>query len=88
MKTLLLLSAILAVTACLPVPKDQEREKRSASNSDSDEFPSRIPFPPYGYPFGTYPPFLNQGNPWYYYYYYYHYPLFPLPFTPPPTADP
>ncbi|XP_021017435.1 follicular dendritic cell secreted peptide [Mus caroli] len=84
MKTLLLLSAILAVTACLPVPKDQEREKRSASDSDSDEFPSRIPFPPYGYPFDTYPPFLNQGYPWYYYYYL----PFPLPFTPPPTAEP
>uniref|UniRef100_A0A8C6N384 Follicular dendritic cell secreted protein n=1 Tax=Mus spicilegus TaxID=10103 RepID=A0A8C6N384_MUSSI len=73
MKTLLLLAAIVAVTACLP-----------ASDSDSDEFPLRIPFPPYGYPFGTYPPFLNQGYPWYYYYY----PPFPLPLTPPPTADP
>ncbi|XP_052055642.1 kappa-casein-like [Apodemus sylvaticus] len=68
MKALLLLSAILALSACLPVPEEQEREKRSAS--DSDELPIRISFPPYEYPFGAYPRFFYQGYPWYYYPYY------------------
>ncbi|NP_001009505.1 follicular dendritic cell secreted peptide isoform X1 [Rattus norvegicus] len=81
MKALLLLSAILAITACLPVPEDQEREKRSAS----DELPERISFPPFGPPFGGYPPFFNQGNPWYYYYYYNP---FLVPIIPPTTRTP
>ncbi|XP_032771996.1 follicular dendritic cell secreted peptide [Rattus rattus] len=82
MKALLLLSAILAITACLPVPEDREREKRSAS--DSDELPVRFPFPPFRPPFDGFFPFFNQGNPWYYYYYN----PFLVPITPPTTRTP
>ncbi|XP_055461403.1 follicular dendritic cell secreted peptide [Psammomys obesus] len=80
MKAILLLSAMLAIAACLPMPHDQEREKRSASDSD-ESFP-RIYFPPYRNPFGIYPPIRNPFYPWYIYY------PFPQPFFSSAAASP
>uniref|UniRef100_A0A8D2DMJ1 Follicular dendritic cell secreted protein n=1 Tax=Sciurus vulgaris TaxID=55149 RepID=A0A8D2DMJ1_SCIVU len=82
-KALILITAILAIAASVPVPQDQEREKRSVS--DSDELSLQFYVPPYQYPFGTYPPFLNQAHPWFRYY------LFPIPIpvsVPLPTSPP
>nr|XP_012805788.2 odontogenic ameloblast-associated protein [Jaculus jaculus] len=82
MKLLLLLAAVLVVAVALPVSQDEEREKRSVS--DSDEIRSRFFAPPYGYPFSPYPPFPNQGYPWFRYYFY----PFPFPAAPPNPTPP
>ncbi|KAL2780371.1 follicular dendritic cell secreted peptide precursor, partial [Daubentonia madagascariensis] len=62
----LLITAILAVTVGFPVTQDQEREKRSIS--DSDESSLQIYVPPYRYPFGPYPPFPYPRFPWFRFY--------------------
>uniref|UniRef100_A0A7N9CQJ2 Follicular dendritic cell secreted protein n=4 Tax=Macaca TaxID=9539 RepID=A0A7N9CQJ2_MACFA len=54
MKKVLLITAILAVAVGFPVSQDQEREKRSVS--DSDEFFSGFLAFPYPYPFRPFPP--------------------------------
>ncbi|XP_055153385.2 follicular dendritic cell secreted peptide [Symphalangus syndactylus] len=62
-KVLLLITAILAVAVGFPVSQDQEREKRSIS--DSDELSSRIFVFPYLYPFHPFPPFTFSRYPWF-----------------------
>nr|XP_025859267.1 odontogenic ameloblast-associated protein [Vulpes vulpes] len=70
MRVLLLITAILAVTAAFPV-------------SGSDESPLQFYGPPYQYPYGPYPPFLYQRYPWFRYYFPFPIPLsVPTP-TPP-----
>nr|XP_023492653.1 follicular dendritic cell secreted peptide [Equus caballus] len=75
MKFLLLITAILAVTVGFPVSQDQEREKRSTS--DSDESASQLYVPPFQNPFGPYLPFPYQRFPWLGYYYF----PFPIPLS-------
>ncbi|XP_019655514.1 follicular dendritic cell secreted peptide [Ailuropoda melanoleuca] len=82
MKVLLLITAILAVTAGFPVSEDQEREERSASGSN--ESPSPFYGPRFQYPFGPYPPFLYPGYPWFRFFY----PPFPIPLSVPTTLPP
>ncbi|XP_021105482.1 follicular dendritic cell secreted peptide [Heterocephalus glaber] len=80
MKTLLLITAILAVTVGFPVSEDQDREKRSIS--DSDENTPQIFLPPFQNPLGPYPLIINQAYPGYRFY------LFPFPVSQLATATP
>ncbi|XP_073747274.1 follicular dendritic cell secreted peptide [Callorhinus ursinus] len=79
MKVLLLITAILAVTAGFPVSEDQKREEQSGNGSN--ESTSQFYRSPYQYPFGPYPPFLYPRYPWFRYYYL----PFPIPLSGPAT---
>uniref|UniRef100_A0A452T9R9 Follicular dendritic cell secreted protein n=1 Tax=Ursus maritimus TaxID=29073 RepID=A0A452T9R9_URSMA len=78
MKVLLLITAILALTAGFPV------SIHFYIPDGSNESPSPFYGPRFQYPFGPYPPFLYPGYPWFRFFY----PPFPIPLSVPTTLPP